>query len=657
MINIISGFCVAIILLLSLLGWGRLVAIATFGNAKGDWPLQAAWGTCFVALVGGLLNFTGLVSVPVNLSIVFLGFCLCLFFSRPRTLVGNWSLHKLPTGDRFAIALLALVSIGIIAASVPPSPWNAADDSIGYAAHPVKMLETGQLIEPFSFRRIVGFGGYAFLHSLILPFSGPSDLNILDKGIMTVLAGVLTMFYLRRRLQTSWLIACIAGIILMSLPTGRINLSPNSIMIFITLALVETFQLGSEMRLPLLRRAFILALVCGGFLSIRANALAVEGVLLPLLVVTQKPFSLKLDIMREKVALLGMIGLLTALFLLPWAVSLYRSSQTPFFPVIHGNWTGAIRNSAPLHLEEYIGFLARSIWYSGLLILLVATLIGAIAGAAPVEVICISAAAMATTIATVSAGTLFSAFDLWRYYGPFIHLAAVLIGFALFMHFRPALPVFIGRMKNGGVFALCLVTLARPVLGIAKRVHHRFMEADRQETGQGNDTRQAFAGLGGDYDASLSCASSYKAALASIPKGARILAQVDAPFLLDYRDHDIVNIDIIGAVSPAPGLPIGKTPEDLAKYLSSLSIRYLIYTKPENSLRVYRKDLWEKDLKGALAGNPYLSDVIVNFLWFFDAVKQLATQYPRIFENDQIVVLRLDSGNDYPVAKPPVLDR
>jgi hypothetical protein len=41
--------------------------------------------------------------------------------------------------------------------------------------------------------------------------------------------------------------------------------------------------------------------------------------------------------------------------------------------------------------------------------------------------------------------------------------------------------------------------------------------------------------------------------IGTIPKGRGILAEVDAPFLLDYRQHDILLIDDIAVVSPPPG--------------------------------------------------------------------------------------------------------
>src|SRR5579871_6852313 len=134
MISVVFGFFTALILCLSFVGWGKLVALATLGTQRGGWPFQAAWGMCALTILGGLLNVTRLVSASVNISIVALGIVFWLLLSQPRTLFAGWSSLKLTPQDRFAVVILIIVSGVIVASSVVPSPWNAADDSLAYAA-------------------------------------------------------------------------------------------------------------------------------------------------------------------------------------------------------------------------------------------------------------------------------------------------------------------------------------------------------------------------------------------------------------------------------------------------------------------------------------------------------------------------------------------
>ena len=646
LINFVLGLCFALVLCLSLLGWGKIIAIATFGTTKGDWPFQAAWGICALTLLGGLLNVAGAVSAPVNTVLVALGFVLCLLLSQPRKLLAKWRLSNMAPQDRFAIAILIIVSGVIVASSILPSPWNAADDSLAYAAFPVKMLETGQLIEPFNLRRMVGFGGYQFLHSLVVALRGPSTLHVFDKGILTALTGLAIAYYTRRRLGAPWWLACGAGILFMTLPSGRINLSPTSIMAFLTLALLETFQLTTEAPVaPLWRRGVLLAVVCAGFLSIRANVLVIEGALLSLLVVTERPFSLRPSVIGEKGLLLGIVGVLTVLLLIPWGVSLYRSSGTPFFPLISGTWKEAIPHSAPFVMGPFCAFLAKNIWYSRLVILVIATFVGLAAGALPIEVTCLSAAVALTTVATISSATLYGSFDLWRYYGPFVRLAAVFVGASLLIHWQSLIPGFLRRMQFAGAFLVCIIAMLRPAVSVAKKLRGKLTPdrlSNNANAAQTREAQQAFVGMAGDYEIAHSFIEPYEAALAAIPKGSKVLAAVDAPFLLDYRDHDIVNIDQIGAVSPPPGMPLGGPPEKLAQYLSGLSINYLLYVKPDKSPRIYRRQYWQNpELQAAVVDEPILKRIVENFLWFFDAIDDLGTRYPKVFENDQLVVLFL----------------
>jgi len=588
----------------------------------------------------------GVVSAPVDFSIIAVGCGLWLVLSQPRTLFAKWWPPEMAPQDRIAIAILVIVSGVIVASSAAPSPWNAADDSLAYGAFPVKMLETGKLMEPFSVRRMVGFGGYQFLHSLVLVLRGSSALHLFDKGIVTALTGVSITYYMRRRLKAPWWVACGAGILFIELPSGRINLSPTSIMAFLTLALLETFQLTAEAPiLPRWRRAILLAVVCAGFLSIRANVLVVEGALLSLLIVTQKPFSLNPRVLGEKGLLLAMVGVLTGLLLIPWAITLYRSCGTPFFPLISGSWTEGIPHSAPFEIGPFCGFLARNIWYSRLLILLVATVVGVAARALPMEITCLSAAAVMTTVATISSITLYCSFDLWRYYGPFVRLAALFVGASLLIHWQSLIPGFLRRMQFAGAILICLIAGLRPSVTIAKKLRRELAPEkplNNVSEAQAKAEQQAFVGLAGGYEAATSIIEPYKAALAAIPKGMKVLAAVDAPFLLDYRSHDIVNIDQIGAVSPPPGMPLGKPPEEFAQYLSGLSINYFLYVKPDQSLSIYRRQYWQNpNLQAAIADEPILKKTTENFLWFFDTVDGLGTRYPKIFESDRLVVLFL----------------
>src|SRR5260221_8726047 len=145
MLDIILGLLFALILCLSLVGWGKLVALATFGAVKGDWPFHAGWGTCLVALLGGLDSLLGLISIPFNVSLVVVGVGLFFYLSDGRKLFSFRPWFAANSLDRFVFAMFALLAVAIVFWSLRPTHWNAAADSMAYAAFSTNILYTCRL--------------------------------------------------------------------------------------------------------------------------------------------------------------------------------------------------------------------------------------------------------------------------------------------------------------------------------------------------------------------------------------------------------------------------------------------------------------------------------------------------------------------------------
>ena len=73
-----------------------------------------------------------------------------------------------------------------------------------------------------------------------------------------------------------------------------------------------------------------------------------------------------------------------------------------------------------------------------------------------------------------------------------------------------------------------------------------------------------------------------------IPAGQRVLARLSHPFNLDFGRNTIYVIDWPGGASPPPGLPLETSAEDLARYLRSRSIRYVLYSHGDQANYSYR---------------------------------------------------------------------
>jgi hypothetical protein len=665
---ILIGLFVALLLIASFVGWGRLVSFTLFGSPTGDWPFQAAWGICLLTVIGGLLNALGCVSATVNTAILVAGIGF-LFFPRVPRRGSQWR-HLFRSGKRadlVAFACLAVASAIAIVLSLFPLIWEPLDDAISYASFPRKMLETGRLIEPFSFRRIVGFGGYQYLQTLAYPFLSHGALHFFDRGIATSLVAAALACFARRWLALSWPLASLAGLAFLAHPLLRVNLAPASIFSLLPLSLLESFELTSERpAMPTVKRAAILALLIAGLLSLRANALAIAGSLVLILVLSERNTSSEIfSSLRAKLRLLAQVAILSGLLLLPWSLALYQSSGTLFFPLFKGNYNAAISMSVPLDGVSYLRLLASSSMHSGLHILALLLLVGLAFRAMPRGVVCFCVATMLTWLAIVSAFNLADLQALHRYYSPFTSVAFILVVAAWLAFLLPRLSqsrtwisvchswsqitphlekrtvrwsagLAVGLAVTGSLFGL----LAKATGGIDWHRQRDWRTLSLERSLEGRAARS--------YVAALAYADGYQAALAKIPKGARVLAEVDAPFLLDYRHHDILLIDDIAVVSPPPRFPINGGSEKLAGYLRGQAIDYIMYVKPtlpwrESMSGGYNRHWWEsmKETK-----DPNCRLRAPNYEWFFGALEGIAERYQCLHDSSDAVVVSLKQRQD-----------
>ena len=643
--HLLFGIFVAILLVLSFLGWGRLASVAAFGESRGDWPFQAAWGICVVALLGGVLNALGAVSVAMNLAILAAGLVLCGFQLRKALPIA--ALRAAAKDSPRAVLLVggtALVAFAIVVVSLHHIRWEPNDDAVAYAMFPRKMLDTGRLVEPFSNRRIVSFGGYHYLHSLILSALSHGELQLLDRGLGTALTGAGLVCFARRRLASPWVVACLAGLAFLLHPPIRVNLASTSILSLLSFALLETFLLTGESRgLPVWKRAALLALAAAGLLSMRANALAILGPLTLALVLTERRPAEESYALGQRVRLLVGIGLFAALLLFPWALALAQSSGTPFYPVVQGYYNAAIPMSVPMAPAAYVKFLWENITYSNLQILFLLAVVGAALRAVSLPVLCYVFCSLLTAIATMAAFNLSTGWCMARYHCPFTRLAFILTLAAWMTYLLARLPSY-EHLNASGVVAKMRIGLIGVVSVLcAIAVGTLFVRAgwgaDLREHGY-NPVRVLEGRVQENYKAALPLRGTYRSALATIPDGSKVLAAVDAPFLLDFTHHDIVCIDDVGVVSPPPGLPVHGDAEALASYLTELGFTHLLHVKPARSTTIYTRTFW---------GQPDLEVIwklrAPYFLWFFDAIEKLDATREVTFDSDAAVLIALNRNS------------
>ena len=80
-----------------------------------------------------------------------------------------------------------------------------------------------------------------------------------------------------------------------------------------------------------------------------------------------------------------------------------------------------------------------------------------------------------------------------------------------------------------------------------------------------------------------------------IPHGARVLAAVNQPGLLDFSRYTFATLDIPGFVSPPPHIPILGGLDPTVSYLRALGYGYIL-TESSAVPGLYFQPQWESDL-------------------------------------------------------------
>ena len=130
----------------------------------------------------------------------------------------------------------------------------------------------------------------------------------------------------------------------------------------------------------------------------------------------------------------------------------------------------------------------------------------------------------------------------------------------------------------------------------------------------------------------------YNALQNRVPPGVPLLVMVDFPFMFDFSRNAIFSIDTAAAVSPPPGMPYFQGPGKIAQYLRNTGIRYLAFVRPDKAVALYRRDVWEKELRGTQplwhAQAPIFLDIFSNF-------ERLAVMDQPLYDDGTLVLLDL----------------
>jgi hypothetical protein len=643
----VLGFGWGIILLAGFAGWGlavrRILRIGADEDSP-DWGLSIVLGMSWIIALGGFLNISRIMTSGVVLTLVLAGLILLavgvwqLRSRRGWSGVSDWPRTKI----ELATCIACLLNYGAyVCLSFSPytdpgvrqrftiNPWD--DLKGGYLTLPLRLLSEGNLgDDPFNSNRSLALGGLSLLQAFPLSTLIPTYVHVLDPGL-AILALPLVLHGLgRRRGWPDWL-AAVLTLFCLVLRSPRVSSSAS---LLPTLFLLSAYGMLEDLAIKQRVRTFDLcelALVTVALMTLK-NSL-VPGTCLILGIYLVLDWIVRRDLHRSIVSGLT-AGSIILLLLAPWFVSSYRAAGTPLYPLLgEGYWANSMvkmPRPAPLHdlaseAREYSSFVKDP----RLLLFCLMGILGFVAslrrdlwrsrGIAYVAVVLGSTPVLLLYTRTFPV-------DGMRYSYNYLTLV-LLTSFALLLGEEAGRSWLHGLLPGGPRWVGGLLV----GLTLAGGLYHcryipRTLEMVANE----------ITGKGWDPNSEL---SSYRRLQSSIPAGQKFLAFLPMAHLLDFRRNPINVVDGMCGISPPPGVPLSRGPEDVAQYLRELGIQRIASREKTWFPGGETRD--PEDLRhwSDRCEDSWMRSVVYSNYLMTNCVHSLAVSYETTrFENDLVLI-------------------
>jgi hypothetical protein len=547
------------------------------------WGLTSAWGMAATLAIGGFLMMLSLAKAPFLTGVVLIGAALATIFqvknlsqsdsknSKKNHSKAGWIFH--PTD----ILLWLLAALAFASSVVWPQQIDPNDDLVCYLMLPKKILETGTLIEPFSFQRAGTFGGQALLQSLVMIVGNETTGHVPDRGLaMLMIFGMLLAALNGVKGKTRW-IAFFLLLAFWFVPVPRISTNGAMTGGCLLVALLATFSRVKSLSLAKNLPAFVPAgLVAAAACSIRPTfALVAVSTFVGLLiwrVVENRGVKIS-----DAATPFVFSGLLCSAILIPFMVVLYISNGAPVIPPFSGFVSEAYQTfDYPETLKNFaslFNFLSGGPTVALLILLAITAILPGEGGRGWV----LAGMLLASSLIVFRFAAI-SYYDQYRYIYPIMlpmvlwYLAKALSKTTSDSEETVKIP---RQLTLAGLAIFAFVNL----LGGFQELNSQV-----QSLSLANLPERSF------LPAQLKTA--YKSIQEKVPHGEKILTMVDAGYWLDYSRNPMQSINAVGGASPPPGIPFGKGPEALRNYLTDLGFKYLIAVDFNNAVLLYTRRLW-----------------------------------------------------------------
>jgi hypothetical protein len=628
-----------IVVLVSMAGWGDLVARRVSPSRSVDLGLRLAWGAASLVAAGGLLCLLHAARTPVLLALLLGGVAAAVFgvARAPRVAGANvlrW-IRRWPSGVLVAFAPLALLALVTYLGGAAGEFLNGNDDQAAYMIFTRKILATGTMIDPFSMRRITAYGGQSFLQALtIVGAASPMQVALLDIGVCLAIVLVLVVgAFDERTPRAQRALAILPPLLLLTMPNIRLNSASEISGVAVFLGLFRTAAWPGFAERPR-ERGVLLALVGAATATLRHSYLVPVAVFMAALYLPTVLAAVRAprDERRRLLLDVARVAGLLVLFLLPWAVLAQLSSRTFLFPLLSGNYRveygGFTTQSNAL---DRVKFLWINVCHCHPVTTIAFFLIAAVALPAAITRGALRAlfwAGLVGFVGIVWSLPMSHRWDISRYYYGFSVATVLATMTAVFTRAwrRPT-----GRLR--------LAVLVPALIAIGATLD-QVRETHGAVHGTYNQALDFIVRAGRQPSSLQDEGDRYRAMQEKIPAGAPMLVMLDEAFWFDFSRNRIDIIDLPGAASPPPGMPLDDD-DRLASYALEHGYRYLAFVLPTASRALYRRDVWEKQLSNPNDGLEIWRLTAPVYLHTFDRLTGLAKSRLKLYDDGTMVAVDL----------------
>lgn len=540
------------------ISWGICILLAMYGfglalerQLKIEIPTKLAYGVSVFLCICGPFLLLGLANDFLLVTLICIG--IILFFSYFKAKYSALTI------------LVPAAVIVILAATVhAPQYLKLADDDIAYLPLANRLLQDGNLVEPFSLRRAGAYGGGTVMQAVTLIFGNNNNALLADEGLgrillLSILLSLGMTYRNNKKVLTPIMLFCS---VVWVFPSFRINSNTSMIGMALIVAILGSLWIIKEERFC---KALCLGILTAGAFVVRPHF----GVLSMILVIT---YNFPQLIFSKKY--IGQYILIVICLISPWAIALLISSATALLPPFHGNVNPEFVKFFYGTYPEFLIVLKNlTSPYFTLLILLPCLPIFLIEQLKGYRMPWFATCMFVLLGGTLLGGSPVS--EVARY------LVPLLVPMALFIALRIYGEVQVKKQWFLWVLPLSLlpVFLFPGWLVFYDTAQKSFAALGTHSKIKWSETQQEFTNL-----------------QTKIPKNSKVLIISQSINNANYKSHKVYSIDAIGAASPK-SKSFNKMPVtsfgDFQTYLQELGIDYLLTDNFNKLPGLYSEKHWE----------------------------------------------------------------